>query len=85
VGGGGIWTDDLSRALLTLTADCIPIAVVRDHPPAMAVVHAGWRSLIGDIGTAMATALSGGALRAALGPAIGPCCFAVSAELARRF
>jgi YfiH family protein len=83
--GDGIWTDDLSRALLTLTADCIPIAVVRDHPPAMAVVHAGWRSLIGDIGTEIATALSGGALRAALGPAIGPCCFTVSAELARRF
>lgn len=83
--GDGLWTDEPDRALLVLTADCLPIAVHCSRPDAMAVVHAGWRSLIDDVASAIAGALPSGRLSAALGPAIGPCCFTVDPELRARF
>jgi YfiH family protein len=83
--GDGVWTDDRDRALLVLAADCLPIAVHCSEPAAMAVVHAGWRSLIDDIASDLARALPRGRLSAALGPAIGPCCFTVPPDLRARF
>lgn len=83
--GDGIWTDDPGRSLLVLSADCVPIAVSCEGPDAMAVVHAGWRSLEADIGASVVRALPPGKLSAALGPAIGPCCFRVDPELRGRF
>jgi purine-nucleoside/S-methyl-5'-thioadenosine phosphorylase / adenosine deaminase len=80
----GLWSDERERAMLLLTADCLPIAVVRadgEHP-AVAIVHAGWRGLLGGVVANGVRALGGGVLAAAIGPAIGPCCYEVGDEVA---
>ncbi|MBA2383126.1 MAG: laccase domain-containing protein, partial [Actinobacteria bacterium] len=43
--GDGLWTDEPDLPVLAMTADCLPIALVREDgsSPAVAVVHAGWR------------------------------------------
>ena len=71
---------------MLLTADCLPIAITRTNgSPGVAVLHAGWRGLLGGIVEAGVTALGGGALAAAVGPGIGPCCYEVGDEVAAPF
>jgi YfiH family protein len=67
-----------------MSADCLPIVLARsgEDAPAVAVLHAGWKGLLAGIVQAGAHALGGGALRAAIGPAIGPCCYEVGEEVA---
>lgn len=86
VTGDGLWTDEPGLPLLALTADCLPIALVRTNGdrPAVAVLHAGWRGLLGGIAGLGAEAL-GGDLTACVGPAIGPCCYEVGPEVAEPF
>jgi polyphenol oxidase len=72
--------------VLAMTADCLPIALVRDagESPAVAVLHAGWRGLLTGVVAAGAGVIDG-AFRAAIGPAIGPCCYEVGPEVAGPF
>jgi len=83
----GLWSDEPARAMLLLTADCLPIAIARsgECPPAVAILHAGWRGLLAGIAAAGVRALGGGALTAVIGPGIGPCCYEVGAEVATPF
>jgi polyphenol oxidase len=83
----GLWSDESGRAMLLLTADCLPIAIGRTggRPPALAILHAGWRGLLAGIAAAGVRALGGGRLHAVLGPGIGPCCYAVGEEVAAPF
>lgn len=87
VPGDGLWTDERDVPLLALTADCLPIALARTNgaAPAVAVLHAGWRGLLSGIVAAGVAALGGGRLAAAVGPAIGPCCYEVGDEVAAPF
>jgi YfiH family protein len=71
-------------ALAVQTADCVPIALAREDGTALAVLHAGWRGLLEGIVDAGVAAL-GGTPRAAVGPAIGPCCYEVGPEVADPF
>jgi len=82
--GDGLWTDEPGVPMLKLTADCVPIALAREDRPGLAVLHAGWRGLLEGIVEAGAAVL-GGSLRAAVGPAIGPCCYEVGPEVAEPF
>jgi polyphenol oxidase len=82
--GDGLWTDEPGVALLKLTADCVPIALVREDRPGLALLHAGWRGLLEGIADAGVAAV-GGKPRAAVGPAIGPCCYEVGPEVAEPF
>jgi len=84
VDADGLWTDERGLPIGALSADCVPIAIARigDDPPALAVVHAGWRGLLAGVIPAAASTL-GGTLTAAVGPAIGPCCYDVGEEVAR--
>jgi polyphenol oxidase len=82
--GDGLWTDEPGVTLLKLTADCVPIALARDDRPGLALLHAGWRGLLEGIADAGVAAV-GGKLRAAVGPAIGPCCYEVGPEVAEPF
>ena len=84
--GDGLWTDERDLPLLALTADCLPVALARvsGDAPAVAVLHVGWRGLLGGIVGAGANAV-GGRLHAAVGPAIGPCCYEVGAEVTDPF
>ena len=84
--GDGLWTDEPAIPMLKLTADCVPIAIARTAgEPALALLHAGWRGLAEGIVAAGVRALGGGRLAAAVGPAIGPCCYEVGPEVAELF
>jgi polyphenol oxidase len=84
--GDGLWTEEAGVPLLALAADCLPIALARTDGgrPGVAVLHAGWRGLLAGIVAAGAEAL-GGRVEAAVGPAIGPCCYEVGEEVAEPF
>ncbi len=79
-----LWTDEPGLPLAALTADCVPIAHARvtGDRPALAVVHAGWRGLLAGVVPAAGASL-GGIAAAAVGPAIGRCCYEVGDEVAR--
>ncbi len=84
--GDGIWTDERGLPVLALAADCLPIALARANGsrPALALLHAGWRGLLQGIVPAGVSALGGGTVAAAVGPAIGPCCYEVGEDVADR-
>jgi polyphenol oxidase len=80
-----IWTDERGRALVVVTADCLPVALARlGGTPALALVHVGWRGLLAGIVPAAVEAL-GGRQGAAIGPGIGPCCYEVREDVSARF
>jgi YfiH family protein len=82
VQGDALWTDEPGLPLLALTADCVPIALVRtEGRPAAAVLHAGRIGLLAGLVQAGVKTLGGG-LAAAVGPAIGPCCYEVREDVA---
>jgi purine-nucleoside/S-methyl-5'-thioadenosine phosphorylase / adenosine deaminase len=73
-----------------LTADCVPILLLDETAGVVGALHAGWRGVIANIagvGVAAMSAIGARAdrIEAALGPAIGACCFEVDIDLARRF
>jgi polyphenol oxidase len=70
-------TTALGVAAIVLTADCLPVALAR--PGAVAMVHAGWRGLAEGVLEAGVAAT--GAVVAAIGPGIGPCCYEVGDEV----
>ena len=64
-------------AAMVLTADCLPVALA--GPGAVAMVHAGWRGLAEGVLEAGVAAT--GAVAAAIGPGIGPCCYEVGDDV----
>jgi purine-nucleoside/S-methyl-5'-thioadenosine phosphorylase / adenosine deaminase len=71
---------------MVLTADCLPVVLCRTGgKPALAVLHVGWRGLLSGILGEGAQALGVNGLAAAIGPGIGPCCYAVGQEVAAPF
>lgn len=80
--GDGLWTEEADLPVLALTADCLPIALARvaGERAGVAVLHVGWRGLLAGIVAEGARAL-GGRLQAAIGPAIGPCCYEVGPDV----
>jgi len=81
----GLWTDEPGLPILAMSADCLPIVLARIGKPGVAVLHAGWRGLLACIAAAGTAALGGDDLVAAVGPAIGPCCYEVGEEVAAPF
>jgi purine-nucleoside/S-methyl-5'-thioadenosine phosphorylase / adenosine deaminase len=83
----GLWTDEPGLPVLAMSADCLPIVLARADrdQPAVAVLHAGWKGLLAGIVEAGVDALGDGALAAAIGPGIGPCCYEVGEEVAAPF
>lgn len=73
------------------SADCVPILLVDERRRAVAAVHAGWRGasqkIVQKAVSAMAAQFSSdaGDLHAAIGPAIGKCCYEVGEEVASQF
>jgi YfiH family protein len=83
--GDGLWSDEPGLPMLAFSADCLPIAIARrGGERRLAVVHAGWRGLAEGV-VATAVAAVGGETAAAIGPAIGPCCYEVGPEVSSRF
>jgi len=81
------------RLVAVKTADCVPILVlapVQGRERWVAAVHAGWRGSAADVaGAVIADAVRRGhradGLLAAIGPAIGPCCYEVDESVAAHF
>jgi len=74
---------DDGLAVLLLFADCVPVILVGEVD--MAVVHAGWRGLVGGVVQQGARAMTGPPAAAFVGPSIGPCCFSVDETVAHEF
>ncbi len=89
--GDGLMTDVPEVLLGVLTADCVPVLVVDTRRRAVAAFHAGWRGTLQQIveqGIVRMREEFGSApveLLAAVGPAIGACCYTVGAELRNLF
>ena len=77
--------------LAVQTADCVPILVVDPQNRAIAAVHAGWRGTLARIvekaigSMQMKFGSQAADLLAAIGPAIGGCCYEVGTEVAAAF
>lgn len=73
------------------TADCVPILLLDPKKRAVAAVHAGWRGTLQRIvektigRMKMDFKSNPGDLLAAIGPAIGGCCYEVGTEVAAAF
>ncbi len=84
-------TRSTAGALLLRYADCTPILLADPRRRAVAAVHAGWRGTAVRAASsavrALADAFGSDArdLIAGIGPAIGPCCYAVGQEVFERF
>lgn len=91
VGVDALVTAHPGLVLTVFVADCLPILLLDPRRKAIAAVHAGWR---GTAGRAVVHAVEtmqkyfgteAGDCLAALGPAIGPCCYRVGDEVAAIF
>jgi polyphenol oxidase len=84
-------TDRAGLLLGIQTADCVPILLVDPKKRAVATVHAGWRGTLQRIVAKaigqmqMQFGTNPGDLLAAIGPAIGGCCYEVGTEVAIQF
>jgi YfiH family protein len=77
-----IWTDTLGEPVMVVTADCVPVALVRiGGRPAVALAHVGWRGLLAGVVPAAVAALGGRLVAAIIGPGIGPCCYEVGKDV----
>jgi purine-nucleoside/S-methyl-5'-thioadenosine phosphorylase / adenosine deaminase len=80
-----------AMAVAVQSADCVPILLADHQTGAVAAVHAGWRGTASFAAStavrAMTTHFGSRAenLVAAIGPSIGPCCYAVGEELLAAF
>ncbi len=85
--GDGMVVREQDAFLGVLTADCVPILFVAPEQRIAAVVHAGWRGTLAGIGAKMIHLLdsqhdvSPTTVEAALGPAIGSCCYEVKDDV----
>ena len=84
-------TCDPGTAVAVVAADCVPVLLADPVTGAVAAVHAGWRGTAADIVGATVETLTRewdvdpASLVAAIGPSIGPCCYAVGLELRTAF
>jgi YfiH family protein len=85
-----LWTDAPGAWIGIRTADCVPVLLCSEDGARVAAVHSGWRGTVARIaevavGTLARAGTPPGALRAAIGPSIGVCCYEVGEDLAVRF
>jgi len=79
------YTDEAGVVCAVMTADCLPLLACSKDGAQVAAIHAGWRGLLaGVIGNTVA-AMQQWNLLVWLGPAIGPDCFEVGAEVRDAF
>ena len=89
--GDGLMTDQPGLLLGIQTADCIPVLVADRKRRAVAAFHAGWRGTVKRIvetGVGRMRLEFGSRpedMIAAIGPGIGPCCYAVGEEVLSEF
>jgi len=89
--GDALFTRLPGILLVVQTADCVPILLADTKHRAIAAIHAGWRGTLRRIAVKtlgrmkMEFGTRPGDVIAALGPAIGRCCYEVGSDVARDF
>jgi polyphenol oxidase len=89
--GDAAVTNRPGQLLAVQTADCVPILLVDPKKRAVAAIHAGWRGTLRRIAEKtvgqmrMHFGSEPGDMVAAVGPAIGGCCYEVGTEIAADF
>jgi YfiH family protein len=89
--GDGLATDRRGLRVGVWTADCVPVHLVAPGAGVVAAVHCGWRgSAAGILREAFERLVKrwgvrAGSVEAALGPAIGGCCYEVGEEVRAAF
>jgi YfiH family protein len=89
--GDASLTNSRGMLLGVQTADCVPILLVDPKERAIAAIHAGWRGTLARIAQKTVGEMrrhfgsNPANILAALGPAIGACCYEVGTELVTEF
>lgn len=88
-GVDGLVTADPTVVIAVHAADCVPILLADPAQGVVAAIHAGWRGIVAGVlveAVGVMSQLTGSAneLLAAIGPAIGPCCYEVDAPVIDR-
>ncbi len=89
--GDASFTNTPGLLLGVQTADCVPILLVDPNKHAVAAIHAGWRGTLARIAQKtvgemrMRFGSKPADILAALGPAVGGCCYEVGTELVTEF
>jgi YfiH family protein len=81
--GDALFTTTPRLPLAVGTADCLPVVI--EASGGVGLAHAGWRGAAAGVVGALRSAMEAAGLvphRAAVGPGIGPCCFAVGPDVA---
>lgn len=78
--GDGLITS-LNKAIGVKVADCLPVYLFNDEK--IAVLHCGWRSIMGGIVKKVKVILQD--YQYCLGAAIGPCCYEVKSDVVLPF
>ena len=89
--GDALITQERGVLLVVQTADCVPVLLVDTNNRGIAAIHSGWRGTLRRI-----TEKTLGRMRmdfgtrpddviAAVGPAIGRCCYEVGSDVAKEF
>jgi YfiH family protein len=86
----GLVTDQVGPVLGAFAADCVPIVFADPDARVVGACHAGWRGTVGRVAVRVIDRMvelgaSPAAIRVALGPSIGPCCFEVGPEVVTEF
>jgi YfiH family protein len=86
-----LWSRDAELAVAIQTADCVPVLLSDPRSGTVAAAHAGWRGLAAQVpieavgAVVRASGSDPAELVVAIGPAIGPCCYEVGADVRERF
>jgi polyphenol oxidase len=89
--GDALLEDTPGSVIAVKTADCVPVLLIDERNRAVAAVHAGWRGTVARIVLQAVQAMSRRFstdprdVHAAIGPAIGVCCYEVGPEVAAQF
>jgi YfiH family protein len=84
----GVATEATNHPILLHFADCVPVMLIDKRKRVLCVMHAGWRGTAGGIvikGVQLLRATFDSDPKdmvAAVGPAIGPCCYETGEEVA---
>lgn len=87
----GLITNQPGIMIGVCVADCVPILLLDPKKQVIAALHAGWKGTAGEICRKGVEALVGmfgsgpGDILAAIGPAIGRCCYEVDAPVLEAF
>ncbi|MFH1023131.1 MAG: peptidoglycan editing factor PgeF [Planctomycetota bacterium] len=86
-GADALVTDVPGVPIVGLSADCAMVVLFAPDVRAIGIAHASWRGTAGNVAGAAVRALAGhygadpGRILAGIGPAIGPCCYAVKGDV----